>query len=95
MSAAVLRRAGSGKILKFLAYCLEKVVLAYNPKYMELLKKEGLGLFTGGLCNITQRWMTWGAPWWLRSHSDTQISSSVQCVHTSQAQNTRALQGRC
>lgn len=93
VSAAVLRRAGSGKILKFLAYCLEKVVLAHNPKYTELLKKEGLGLFTGGLCNITQRWVTWGAPWWLHSHSDTQIDSSVQCVHTSQAQNTKALQG--
>lgn len=56
MSAAVLRRANSGKILKILACYLEKVVLAHHPKYMELLKKEGLGFFVGGLCNFTQRW---------------------------------------
>lgn len=56
MSAAVLRRADSGKILKILACYLEKVVLAHHPKYIELLKKEGLGFFIGGLCNFTQRW---------------------------------------
>lgn len=56
MSAPVLRRAGSGKILQFLAYYLEKVVLAHYPKYMELLKEEGLGFFIRGLCNFTQRW---------------------------------------
>lgn len=53
MSAAVLRKAGSGKILKFLAYCLEKVVRAHHPKYMELLKKEGLSLFIDRFCNFT------------------------------------------
>lgn len=30
--------------------------MAHHPKYIELLKKEGLGFFIGGLCNFTQRW---------------------------------------
>lgn len=78
VSAAVLRRAGSGAILKFLAYCLEKVVLAHHSVHG--ITEEKKVWVSSLLVYVTpcRGGMTWGAPCWLHSHpARSALQSSV------------------
>jgi len=43
VSTAVLRKAGSDRILKLLAQYLKKIILAHHTNSMELMKTEDLG----------------------------------------------------
>lgn len=82
VSAAVLRRADSGKILKSLACYLEKVVLAHHPSTWSYWRKKAWVSSLVVYVTSHRGGMMWGAPWWLHSHSrHPDLLFSPMCPH--------------